>query len=170
MECSKYYYNKPDGEDLIGKIVASARMTTTVGAIVGVFDAVTRVKTNSAIVKVITGLRPMLYSCGIGVVFASVTYMSTRIREKDDPLNHAIGTIATAPFLKSWLKIRNVDIAQCILWAAGIMAINKARRVDESGLETPFSYLYNGIRYRNPNWDYWDYWTGETEPLDDYTN
>lgn len=93
MELSKYYYDKPDGEDLFGKILVSAKMTTTVGVLAGVYDALARVKTNSALVQIITGLRPTLYTCGIGVVFASITYMSTRIRGKDDPLNHAIGSM-----------------------------------------------------------------------------
>ncbi|XP_012145305.1 uncharacterized protein LOC100876696 isoform X2 [Megachile rotundata] len=165
-----FYYAKPDGEDLMGKILTSVRMTSMFGIVVGAHDAILRHMSKSPLHKIVIGFRPVAYLSGIGFVFANVTYMSTRMRGKDDALNHGIGALATAPLVKAWLRIPAVEVAEIMIFGTIIMIINKARRKQEYGIEEPLKFFFEGKRNKFPNWDYWEYWTGEETPAEDYTN
>lgn len=165
------YYHKPDGEDLLGKTIVSVRAGVMTGIIIGATNAIYNLETASNLHRIIVGMRPVTYLAGIGFVFANVTYMCTKLRGKDDSINHGIGALATTPLVRSWLyKTPTVQFAELmVLSTLGMMAI-KCYREEKSGVELPMRYYYAGMRNILPNWDYWRYWTGEETPLDDYSN
>lgn len=168
---SAYYYRRPDGENLTEKILASIKATSTVGIFVGAFDAIVKsAHLNSATEKWLIAIRPFGYMTGIAAVFATVTFMSTRMRGKDDALNHGIGALATTPLVKAFTKVPAILVADIMIVGTIGMMINKARRKQAYGLEEPIKFFFDGNRNRFPNFDYWEYLTGETTELEDYVN
>lgn len=81
------YYDHPDGEDLIGKLVATNRWALYGGIMYGVFDVTMgqgrpeKGGYQARIGRIGYWTLPLL---GCATAFTTVVYASTRLRQKDD--------------------------------------------------------------------------------------
>lgn len=78
------YYDHPDGEDLLGKIVAINRCVYPYAAVAGAMDAFMHKQTKGFQQTAGRILHWMWPAFGAATAFASVTYFSTKLRGKDD--------------------------------------------------------------------------------------
>ncbi|XP_076242573.1 uncharacterized protein LOC143184326 [Calliopsis andreniformis] len=103
---TKYrYYDKPEGQDPFGKVMSLAVPTFYGSLVFGIHDVYIRARCATfpyAFARLAFWVIP---PPSIAAVFASVTYISTRLRKKDDPINYAAGAIATVPIFKAWFKL-----------------------------------------------------------------
>lgn len=78
------YYDKPDGEDLMSKLIAVNRPAFTYGTVSGLCYAAMHSKPacfQTKFGQVLYFIWPFM---GAATAFATVTYFSTKIRQKDD--------------------------------------------------------------------------------------
>lgn len=102
------YYDKPDGEDLVGKLIATTRPAFIIGSGYGLIDIVL----NSKNAKNMRGFQACagryLYftgpAVGMAYTFTFATYAAVRARGKDDIWNYVIGGYAAGGILGMWLR------------------------------------------------------------------
>lgn len=78
------YYDKPDGEDLFGKMVYTNKVATYIGIGVATHDVLLYSHTKgygATLGRYMWYFAPL---CGIASAFTMGTFISTRMREKDD--------------------------------------------------------------------------------------
>lgn len=78
------YYDKPEGEDLMGKLIAINRPALQYGAMAGMCYAFMHSKPagfQGTVGKILYFTWPAM---GAATAFATVTYFSTKLRQKDD--------------------------------------------------------------------------------------
>lgn len=89
---TKYkYYSSPDGTDPLGKLLSCVNPAIQGSMFVGIHDVFLRSQCTTyshALQRMAYWMIPMT---SIAAAYPSVTYISTRLRGKDDPLNHAMG-------------------------------------------------------------------------------
>ena len=106
MILTKYkYFEKPDGEDPLGKVLSCLKIGLYASVPVTITDimAHTQCKTfTHAFQRAVFWMVPLN---GIAVTFPSIMFISASIRGKDDALNHAIGAIGTLPIFRAWLRL-----------------------------------------------------------------
>lgn len=106
------YYDSPDGKDFFKKEYFLLKRAFPFGITYGWFDVVCRTRP-TGLIPVLerffrTAPQPM-----IAVTLYNVTvYMSTRLRNKDDPINHALGVFPVA-----WYFSRGQPVAAFYFWA-----------------------------------------------------
>lgn len=92
MILTKYkYFEKPDGEDPLGKILSCLKIGIYASVPVTITDimAHSHCKTfTHAFQRAVFWIVPIN---SIAVTFPSIMFISASLRGKDDPLNHAIG-------------------------------------------------------------------------------
>lgn len=78
------YYDHPEGEDLVGKLVATNRILLPIGFIIGAADALMHKNLNGF--QKISGriLHWTWPFAGIATAFTATTYFGAKLREKDD--------------------------------------------------------------------------------------
>ncbi|XP_015428785.1 PREDICTED: uncharacterized protein LOC107185585 isoform X1 [Dufourea novaeangliae] len=99
------YFAKPDGEDPLGKIQACLYPCIKLSMLASVHDVLLR---SNCKTFAHAGQRVafwMVPSAVVGTIFPSIVYMSTRLRGKDDSINHAMGALSILPILQRWFHI-----------------------------------------------------------------
>lgn len=99
------YYDKPEGEDIVGKLIAVNKHAFAIGSVVGLYDV-------GMYSKHLKGLQPnvgrYLYYVGpfVGMasVFTTVVYASTKVRGKDDTWNYTLGAYAAGGIFGAWKR------------------------------------------------------------------
>lgn len=90
------YYDKPEGQDAFGKMVATNRYALLVGLTVSTYDVLMRTKPSGYMAAIgrfgfITG--PCV---GMASAFTMTTLAANKLRGKDDTLNYVAGALASA--------------------------------------------------------------------------
>lgn len=78
------YYDKPEGEDLMGKITAINRHVLPFATVWGAMDCLMITNHNSVLERVGRALHFMWPAAGAATAYATATYASTKLRGKDD--------------------------------------------------------------------------------------
>lgn len=111
----RQYYDKPDGQDLVGKLMYTNKWAAAVGAAAATTDVLMVSHTKgylNTLGRYIFFIGP---TCGIASAFTFGTYISTRLREKDDTYNYFVGSFGAAGVLGAWT--RNAKLG---LFAGGV--------------------------------------------------
>lgn len=90
------YYDKPEGQDAFGKMVATNRYALLVGLTASTYDVLMRTKPSgymAALGRFGANTGPCI---GMASAFTMTTLMSTKLRGKDDYLNYVAGALAAA--------------------------------------------------------------------------
>lgn len=85
------YYDAPDGEAPIDKIVSLQKRGFIGGLIIGIHDCLFYTDTKTALQSASCLAFWVVPLVGMGTTFGGVTYAATRIRQKDDANNYALG-------------------------------------------------------------------------------
>ena len=85
------YYDAPEGKEPIDKIVALSKPTFLGALVTGIADCVWITETKTPLQSANCLAFWLVPALGMSATFASVTYVATNIRGKDDHLNYAIG-------------------------------------------------------------------------------
>ncbi|XP_043279939.1 uncharacterized protein ND-B14.7 [Venturia canescens] len=104
------YYDTPEGQAPFEKIVACAKKAIVAGVFIGGLDCVwhTDAKNFGEVVNCMSyWVVPMV---GMASTWASVTYISTKVRGKDDWVNYVVGAAACAPIIHAWKKTHSYTI------------------------------------------------------------
>lgn len=78
------YYDRPDGEDLLGKVIAINRNIAKYALVCGAMDAFMQTQTKGFQQTAGRILHYCWPAAGAATAFASITYASTKVRGKDD--------------------------------------------------------------------------------------
>ncbi|OXU18890.1 hypothetical protein TSAR_016865 [Trichomalopsis sarcophagae] len=98
------YYDKPEGEDPIGKIMGLAKYGILTGGFLTIYDACMYSQCANAAQFFNTAGYWMLPITGMCVTFSAVTYTATNLRKKDDKINYVLGALASGAVMHAWLK------------------------------------------------------------------
>ncbi|XP_037024369.1 NADH dehydrogenase [ubiquinone] 1 alpha subcomplex subunit 11 [Bradysia coprophila] len=98
------YYDKPEGQDVFGKMVATNRTALAFGLVTSTYDVLFYTKPQGYI-KTIGRYG---YFCGpfVGMAsaFTMTTYAANRLRGKDDTWNYMAGACASAGVFGAWRR------------------------------------------------------------------
>lgn len=78
------YYDKPEGEDLFGKLIAANRYTVGYGFMWGIVDATMLTRKTGVQARIGRVIHFTWPAAACATVFTSVVYFATKIRRKDD--------------------------------------------------------------------------------------
>ncbi|KAL7300202.1 hypothetical protein TKK_0007045 [Trichogramma kaykai] len=98
------YFDKPDGQDPIGKILGLAPYGVVTGTWCTLFDACLVSHCTNAKQFLNTAGYWMVPLTGMCLAFSGVTYVSTKIRKKDDKVNYVLGALASGSILHAWQR------------------------------------------------------------------
>ncbi|XP_034940188.1 uncharacterized protein ND-B14.7 [Chelonus insularis] len=113
------YYDSPEGTDPIGKLWGVNKYAVVTGIATTSYDclAISHAQNIREVANVAGFWFAPLIGCA--TAFASVTYMATDIRKKDDKINYVLGALACGPILHAWRK--NFEFT---CWATAILMIS----------------------------------------------
>lgn len=102
------YYDKPDGVDLAGKVIATTRPAFIAGSGFALWEIVlnSKLKTDTKGFQAVAG-RYLFWTVpivGMAYTWTFATYGATKIRGKDDVWNYMIGGYAAGGILGMWTK------------------------------------------------------------------
>ncbi|XP_076162558.1 uncharacterized protein LOC143144229 [Ptiloglossa arizonensis] len=124
------YTAKPEGQDPVGKIGSCLKFTVPFSIMVSGHDIFIQSQCttlSSACKRLLFWTIPIN---GMGFIFPTVTLISTRIRGKNDPLNHVMGALAATQIIRSWLKLRFHTTVQIAVILGSVAFLNKGFRED----------------------------------------
>ncbi|XP_031620708.1 uncharacterized protein LOC116339146 [Contarinia nasturtii] len=100
------YYDKPEGEDLLGKLIAINRTCIPWGFTVGVTDALMHGGRFLPTYQQQFGrfVHFMWPTIAVPTAFATTTYFCAKIRQKDDLWNYSAGAIAAGSVVGGWQR------------------------------------------------------------------
>lgn len=98
------YYDKPDGEDLAGKLVYTNKWAAAVGIGSATADVLMYSHTKGYLATLARYAFFVAPACGIASSFTFGTYISTRLRGKDDVYNYFVGSVAAGGVVGRWAK------------------------------------------------------------------
>lgn len=104
MDFKSNYYDKPDGQDVGGKMLATNKYALIAGLGYATTDCLFLSKPvgyGPTIARYIYFTGPLM---GMASAFTMVTYTSARMRGKDDKLNYVIGAFAAGGVYGAWKK------------------------------------------------------------------
>jgi len=117
------YYNKPEGQDPVGKIVGFGKWGFASGCYISTLDCTMYSKCQNFKQCLNTCAFWIVPMTGMCVTFASVTYLMNSIRKTDDHINYVTGTWATTYIFHCWSK--NAKLSMCVGLLMTICAIVK---------------------------------------------
>ncbi|XP_014213889.1 uncharacterized protein LOC106643318 [Copidosoma floridanum] len=109
------YYNAPEGQDPLGKIVGFGKWGFTSGAMAGLFDAVLISKCQNASQFFNTAGFWVVPMTGMCVTFSSVTYLMNKVRGVDDHINYVAGTWSAGYVFHCWCKDPKLSVGLTLL-------------------------------------------------------
>lgn len=118
LEKNYSYYNAPEGEDPVGKIVGLGKYGFFAGGFIGIYDAVLWSHCRNTLQFLNTAAYWVVPMTGICVTFSAVTYTLTNLRKKDDKWNYFAGcklVVSCWIFLKIFL-ILSQSKKQCFFF------------------------------------------------------
>lgn len=124
------YYDKPDGQDLLGKLIACNRNTVPYGIMYGIIDSLMHSPNISGVQARIGRVVHFTWpAAACATTFTTVTYFATKLRQKDDgysskcsnshrkivkktiipsflffSLNYGLGAIAAGSVVGAWQR------------------------------------------------------------------
>lgn len=78
------YYDKPEGQDLLGKLIASNRQLLPIGVIWGTVDCFMHSKATGLQQRLGRVIHFAWPAAAVATTFTTTTYFATRLRQKDD--------------------------------------------------------------------------------------
>ncbi|KAG5679002.1 hypothetical protein PVAND_008611 [Polypedilum vanderplanki] len=90
------YYQKPDGQDFTGKMIATNKYMFAFAAPMAVVDVLMYSHPKGILSTIGCFAKWVGPAAGMATFFTAGTYFSTVIRGKDDKLNYAIGGVSAA--------------------------------------------------------------------------
>lgn len=104
-----HYYDKPEGEDPIGKIMGLTKYGILTGGFFTFYDACMISQCTNAAQFFNTAGYWMLPITGMCVTFSAVTYAATNIRKKDDKINYVLGGIYFPVLIKLSINLSSYN-------------------------------------------------------------
>lgn len=123
------YYDKPEGEDFAGKLVATNKLAATVGTGLAITDVLLYSHPKGYLATLGRFAYFIGPCCGIASAFTFGTFLSTRLRGKDDCYNYYVGSTGAAGVMGAWAK--NFKLGLFCIGAFGIMAWVKKLSIEE---------------------------------------
>ncbi|XP_063710122.1 NADH dehydrogenase [ubiquinone] 1 alpha subcomplex subunit 11 [Culicoides brevitarsis] len=114
----RQYYDKPDGEDLMGKMIATNRYAVVVGYCYSTIDCLLFSHTKGYMQTIGRFAKFTLPLMGIASTFTVLTFASNRLREKDDTFNYMVGATAAGAVAGAAMKNTQVGFACIIAFCA----------------------------------------------------
>ncbi|XP_011299973.1 uncharacterized protein ND-B14.7 [Fopius arisanus] len=108
------YYDAPEGKNPWEKLWGINKYCILSSAFATIGDALFISQTKNLIETMNVLSFYLLPSVGVATTFASVTYIATNVRGKDDKLNYAIGVAACIPVLHAFKKKQSFTIPATI--------------------------------------------------------
>lgn len=85
------YYDKPEGQDPINKLLGVSKYGLMTGSSIAIFDGIFYSSCKTTLQALNTWGFWTVPLTSMGLAFASVTYISTNVRGKDDLTNYMLG-------------------------------------------------------------------------------
>lgn len=89
----KHYYDHPEGEDLLGKLVYTSKISGAAGWIWGLLKVLNENPVTFR-ERMFLCVKPSSAGIGMAIAFTATTFLATNLRKKDDELNYILGGLA----------------------------------------------------------------------------
>ncbi|XP_061388986.1 NADH dehydrogenase [ubiquinone] 1 alpha subcomplex subunit 11-like [Musca vetustissima] len=140
------YYDKPEGQDLFGKMVATNTYAATAGLAWSTVDVLMLTHPKGylpTLARFAYNTGPMM---GMASAFTLATYLSTNVRGKDDRLNYFIGGFAAGGVFGAWRRSHVAGLVMGLFF--GIAGVIKKTSIQEGWEFFPplNHHAYMGVR------------------------
>lgn len=104
------YYDKPDGEDLMSKLIYTNKWGIGGAVVIATHDAVLYTRTKGYLPTLARYVYWTAPAVAMVSTFTIGTFMSTRLREKDDLINYFVGSFGAGGVVGAFAKSRGAGL------------------------------------------------------------
>uniref|UniRef100_A0A336MGC7 NADH dehydrogenase [ubiquinone] 1 alpha subcomplex subunit 11 n=1 Tax=Culicoides sonorensis TaxID=179676 RepID=A0A336MGC7_CULSO len=107
------YYDQPEGEDMVGKLIATNKWAVVFGVAFSTVDVLLYSRTKGYLATMSRYLKFTAPLVGVATAFTCGTFLSTRMRGKDDNWNYMVGAVASGGVLGAAMRCPQRGLFAC---------------------------------------------------------